>query len=92
MGRKRITLDIDEGLLAHLDRSAEEKRLSRNQLIIDSIESTLDGLRRREIDDAFAAMEDDPGYCEELLRVELELAPESDIAWSLIEAQERTGL
>lgn len=66
-------MDIDEELLATLDRSAQREHLSRNQLIVNSLEASLRDLKRREIDCAFAEMADDPDYCDEMIQIEREL-------------------
>ncbi len=37
MGKRRITLDIEEGVLAAVDQVADDRRESRNRFITDAI-------------------------------------------------------
>lgn len=89
--RRRITVDIEEELLRSLDELAEGAGLSRNQCILESVERHLRELKRRQVDQAFLEMAQDPVYQEEMARMEAEMAHLSDEAWLVMERAERAG-
>lgn len=86
MEKKRITVDVDGNLLLKLDHTARQQGLSRNRFILDSVLRAVQECERLRIDSEFAAMADDPEYCQEMLFVEREFAAESDRAWNLIDS------
>lgn len=88
MGKRRITMDLDENLLTTVDTRAAERKKSRNQFIIESVERMLRELERERIDAAFARIADDAEYQAELLRVEQEMSPASDAAWRMLDVAE----
>jgi metal-responsive CopG/Arc/MetJ family transcriptional regulator len=88
MGKKRITMDLDETLLITVDTIAAERKKSRNQFIIESVERMLRELERKRVDAAFARIVDDAEYQAELLRMEREMSPASDATWRMLDAAE----
>ena len=84
MARKRITLDLDEGLLHLMDSAATRGHLSRNQFVVESLTAAVREAERRQVDLEFMAMESDLEYCKQLSAIETELSPESDRAWDLL--------
>jgi hypothetical protein len=89
--RKRITLDLEGGILSAVDATAASVRESRNHFIVAAIQSRLDEVRNHRIDEAFAAMADDPEYQRELLAVEAQLSPASDELWGRLDKWEIAG-
>ena len=88
MERKRITIDLDVGLLRKLDDSAQRQRVSRNRFILNSVKRALAKLERRRVDSEFASMANDPEYCRDLVSLEKELQFESERAWGLMDRRE----
>jgi len=88
MGRRRITLDVDEDVLAAMDRAAGDRGESRNRLITTAIERVLKEIERRRIDAEFEQMADDPEYLGLLRRMEAESRPATDRIWQGIEPAE----
>jgi hypothetical protein len=81
MAKRRITVDLDEQLLQHLDAAAAEASRSRNQFLTDAVERVRREIERQHIDAAFARMAEDMEYQAELLPIEQELSPASDATW-----------
>jgi len=89
MSRRRITLDLDEDILNAADRAAAERRQSRSQYIIESLQRALRQMERERIDVAFERMADDADYQSEMVLVEGEMSSASAAAWAVIESAER---
>jgi len=92
MPSKRITLDLDEPLLARLDQFAEEGSTSRNQLIVGAIQTQLKQLERERLDREFEEMGRDEAYQQLMLDIDRELAPVSAEMERELQAQELQDL
>jgi len=88
MGRRRITLDLDEAVLAAVDGAAGRRGESRNRLITDAIERTLKEIERERVDAEFEHMAGDPEYLALLRRMEAESRPATDEIWRRLDAPE----
>jgi metal-responsive CopG/Arc/MetJ family transcriptional regulator len=88
MGKRRITVDLDERLLTAVDEAAAECNRSRNQFLTEAVERTLKEIERERIDAAFMQMANDSEYQLELLRIEQEMSPASDEAWAHLDRAE----
>ena len=89
---RRITIDVDHGLLSAVDATAGQVQESRNRFIVAAVEKRLKALRRERIDAAFARMAGDPSYQAEMIAIEGELAPATDAAWQLINGVETSPM
>ena len=89
--KKRITLDLAEEMLSAVDETASLVRESRNQFIVDSVRERIRALRRKAVDDAFAAMAEDRDHQAELMLIEREMSGASDAAWRRSEAAATQG-
>ena len=87
--RRRITLDVADGLLSTLDATASAVRESRSGFILTAIETRVRSLKRAQIDAAFEEMANDPAYQAALRDAERAMGPASDASWRLIDASER---
>lgn len=79
--KKRITIDLPEGVLSAVDDGAALVRESRNRFIVAAVEERLRTLERSRVDEAFAAIADDPDYRKEQARIEKEMSRAADAAW-----------
>ena len=80
-----MTIDVEESLLAEVDRCAAAESESRNTFITRAIEDRLRAVHGARVDAAFGEMADDPAYCRKLGQIEEEMAAASDAAWSVAE-------
>ncbi len=88
MGKRRITLDIEERVLAAVDEAAGGRGDSRNRLITDAIEKMLKEMERRRIDAEFEQMGEDREYLDLLRRMESESRRPTDALWQRLEPAE----
>lgn len=91
MGKRRITLDVDEELLAAVDNAAGDRGESRNRLIVDAIERMVSEAERRRVDAEFERMADDPEYLALLRGMEAESRRATDEIWMRLEPAEVEG-
>ncbi len=89
MAKKRITIDMEEELLASLDASCVELKTSRNQLIVDSVQRRLKDIERERVDAAFEKMAKDKVYLAELQHIERDMTSASDASWEWLDVAER---
>ena len=87
--KRRITLDIDAGMLSGVDELAGSVNESRNTFIVSAVARRLRQIRREQTDAAFERMASDPEAARETMAVERDWAPASDAAWRILDDQER---
>lgn len=75
---KRITVDMDEGVLKTVDAQARFKRQSRNRVINSLVVAQLKQQERDRIDAEFESMADDEEYLALMRQVDAEWSSGSD--------------
>lgn len=90
MGKKRITVDLDEDMLTALDSAASYESASRNGFVADAIRRAIVDVEERRIDEAFDRMGQDSDYQAILARTGREWDGASDAAWKQLDAAEGT--
>ena len=86
--KRRITIDLDPGMLSGVDELAGRVNESRNTFIATAIESRVRAERRARTDAEFARMAGDTGYQKMLLEEDRIWAPASDAAWRRMDKDE----
>ena len=89
MSRKRITIDVEEELLATVDQLAAELASSRNRVIADALQELVRRRARDRVDREFERMAADAPYQAELMRIEHQSSVASDSAWKRLDPPAR---
>jgi metal-responsive CopG/Arc/MetJ family transcriptional regulator len=82
----RTTLDLPRDLVERSNRMVDQGKVkSRNVLIATALEGYLDSLEKLEIDEAFAAMQEDQAYCSLVLDLAADFAGSDQEALDTVE-------